>query len=296
MKTRDTSTPWRAAIHSRSGPYPGDGPYERIVCPSRSSAARADSARSSTARHSGAGTPRAKEIGAIPARLDGRQVDDEARAARLARLVAHIAAVSTSVGARDRQAETGTGDAVARDAGTREPLEERVLELVRDARARVLDRDAHGAVDDVCVHANRCLAVTESVRDEVRDDVVEDRRIDVHLDVGRIELDLIGPRAGGDRDDLLQPLAQPDALRPDRDRFGIEARQVEQLLDERGHAHRLLLERDAELRLLLVVEPVAEVVQRLDESVDRRHRCAQLMRGERDEVGHHLVGALEAEP
>ena len=87
-----------------------------------------------------------------------------------------------------------------------------------------------------------------------------------------------------------------DALRPHGDRFGVEARQVEQLLDERGHAHRLLLERDAELRLLLVVEPVAEVVQRLHEAVDRRHRCAQLVRGERDEVRHHLVRALEPEP
>ena len=99
---------------------------------------------------------------------------------------------------------------------------------------------------------------------------------------------------GGDGDDLLQPLAQLDALRPDVDRLGVEARQVEQLLDERGHAHRLLLERSAQLRLLRVVEPVAEMVQRLDETVDRRHRRPQLVRGERDEVGHHLVRALAA--
>ena len=103
-----------------------------------------------------------------------------------------------------------------------------------------------------------------------------------------------GPAATDD--DLLQPLAQPDALRPDGNRFGVQARQVEQLLDERRHAHGLLLERGAELRLLRVVEPVAEVMQRLDEAVDRRHRCPQLVRGERDEVGHHLVRALEAEP
>ena len=42
-------------------------------------------------------------------------------------------------------------------------------------------------------------------------------------------------------------------------------------------------------------QPVAEVVQRLDEAVDRRHRRSQLVRRERDEVRHHLVRALERE-
>ena len=91
-----------------------------------------------------------------------------------------------------------------------------------------------------------------------------------------------------------EPLAQVEPLRPDLDRLRVETRQVEQLLDERRHARRLLLERDAQLApCCVVVEPVAEMVQRLDEAVHRRHRRAQLVRGERDEVRHHLVRALE---
>ena len=101
-----------------------------------------------------------------------------------------------------------------------------------DARAGVLDRDTHGAVDDMRVHAHRSLPVAEGVRDEVRHDVVEDRRIDVHCHVGRVELDLVDLRTGRDGDDLLQPLAQLDALRPDGNRLRVEARQIEQLLDE----------------------------------------------------------------
>ena len=73
---------------------------------------------------------------------DGRSTTKRAPSA--GPLVAHVAAVSASVGARDREAEAGAGDAVARDAGAREALEQRLLELVRDARPGVLDRDAHG--------------------------------------------------------------------------------------------------------------------------------------------------------
>ena len=46
----------------------------------------------------------------------------------------------------DRQAEPGAGDPVARDTGAREAVEERVLDLARDARARVLDGDLQPAV------------------------------------------------------------------------------------------------------------------------------------------------------
>ena len=46
---------------------------------------------------------------------------------------------------------------------------------------------------------------------------------------------------------------------------------------------------------LLLVEPVGEMVQGRHEAVDRRHRRAQLVRGERDEVRLHLVRALEGD-
>ena len=90
---------------------------------------------------------------------DGRQIDDEARAGRLAALVAEVATVRPGVGARDREPEAGAGDAVARDAGPREPLEQRVLELVGDARAGVLDETLHRPlVDDMRGHAHRSAA------------------------------------------------------------------------------------------------------------------------------------------
>ena len=50
------------------------------------------------------------------------------------------------VGAGDRETETGAGDAVAGDAGPREAVEERRLELAGDPRPRVLDGDAQAAV------------------------------------------------------------------------------------------------------------------------------------------------------
>ena len=84
--------------------------------PSRSSAPRAQSASSSTGRHSGAGTPRAKEIVRghdWKPTADGGQIDHEARAGRIAALVAKVAAVRPRVRAGDREAEAGAGDPVA---------------------------------------------------------------------------------------------------------------------------------------------------------------------------------------
>ena len=46
---------------------------------------------------------------------DGGQIDYEARAGRIATLVAQVAAVRPRVRAGDRQAETCPGDAVTRD-------------------------------------------------------------------------------------------------------------------------------------------------------------------------------------
>src|SRR5256885_2403066 len=51
----------------------------------------------------------------------------------------------------------------------------------------------------------------------------------------------------------------------------------------------------AQLRGLLRAQAVAEVVHRLDETVDRRHGRAQLVGRERDEVGNQLVRPFERE-
>src|SRR5690348_10421287 len=100
------------------------------------------------------------------------QLDDETRAP-LAALVPKVAVVRLGVCARDREPEAGAGDAVARDAGAREPLEQRGLELGRYAGSRVLDLDLHPAWAAVHGDAHRRLAVAEGVRDEIRDDPVD---------------------------------------------------------------------------------------------------------------------------
>ena len=53
------------------------------------------------------------------------------------------------------------------------------------------------------------------------------------VEVGRVELDLGRPSSpAATATTSSQPLAQLDALRPDVNRLRVEARQVEQLLDE----------------------------------------------------------------
>ena len=54
-----------------------------------------------------------------------------------------------------------------------------------------------------------------------------------------------------------------------------------------------MFERGPQLLLLTLLQPVPEMVQRLDEAVDRRHRRPQLVRRERDEVRLHLIRTLE---
>ena len=78
--------------------------------------------------------------------------------------------------------------------------------------------------------------------------MVEDLRIDVGARVlGHVDLDLVGAAGRGDGDDLAETRLELHDLRPHVDRVGIEPREVEQLLDERGHAMGLLLERFAQL-------------------------------------------------
>ena len=126
--------------------------------------------------------------------------------------------------------------------------------------------------------------------------MIEDVGIDERARVvTNLDFDLVRARAGGDHHDLVQALLQIERARAHRHRIGVQPREVEQLLDERGHAEGLLLERRSELLLLRFGEAVAEMVERLHEAVDRRHRCAQLVRRERDEVCHQLVRSFEHE-
>ena len=78
--------------------------------------------------------------------------------------------------------------------------------------------------------------------------MVEDQWIDVRARVLRhVDLDLVDMGGSGDRDDLSETRLELDDLRPHVDRVRIEPRKVEKLLDQRGHAMRLLFERFAQL-------------------------------------------------
>ena len=128
------------------------------------------------------------------------------------------------------------------------------------------------------------------------DDAVEGSRVELR-DKRLVDedLDLVLARGGDGRDELVEPAA-------DLERLGTISIDSASSLERSSscstaaHALRLLLERQADLLALPWVEAVAEVVQRVHEAVDRRHRRPQLVGGKGDEVRHHLVRPLEREP
>ena len=73
-------------------------------------------------------------------------------------------------------------------------------------------------------------------------------------------------------DDLFQPVADTDALRPDHDRLGVQAGEIEELLDELAQAADLHDERGLELLEPLRGKLVAALGDRLREPIDRPDR------------------------
>src|SRR5947207_10432629 len=102
---------------------------------------------------------------------------------RFDRLVAQRAAVRAGVGLRDRESEPGAF--ARRRRAAREALEEAADELLRDARARVLDRHPELAVGMRSGDEERLGAVAPGIRQQVRDDPVEGLRVDDGLEVLR---------------------------------------------------------------------------------------------------------------
>ena len=77
------------------------------------------------------------------------------------------------------------------------------------------------------------VAVPESVRDQVRDDAVERLGVGVRLELGvNGELDVSQVLAGDHEQHLLEPRPDPEATRANLDRLCIEAREIEELVDE----------------------------------------------------------------
>src|SRR5829696_9576500 len=95
-----------------------------------------------------------------------RQLEVEASAGRLGRLVANVAAERVRVRLRDRQAQAGALSSRPRPLTLGEPLEEKGDELVGYARTMVDDDQVHD-LGPACAHLDRRLAVPQSVRQEI---------------------------------------------------------------------------------------------------------------------------------
>ena len=138
-------------------------------------------------------------------------------------MVEEVAPVREGVGARDRETEP----APRRRAATGELVEELAAEVLRDARPLVHDRDPQVAVDPPDGDDDRRRSVAERVDDEVRDDAVEDDRIDHRLQLV-VDLEREVAPVGVEFENAVEPVGDPNRLRVDLDRMGLEAGEVEQ--------------------------------------------------------------------
>ncbi len=204
-------------------------------------------------------------------------------------------------GAGDRETETGaTRLARTRAVGTREPLEQLVLDRRIDA-GTVVVHPQHGGVvvaGDADRHGRAGRRVRAGVGQQVGGDLVQPARVagDEHGLIAHLEHPLVvgpgGPRIA-DRVDH-EPRQVDRAV--DELLALVEAREQQQILHERSHAQRLRL--DALERRLRRLDgggalTAAERLQReLGVAADRRERRAQLMAGVGDERAHALLVAL----
>ena len=138
------------------------------------------------------------------------------------------------------------------------------------------------------------LRVQVGVGQEVRHDLANARRIrecqrQVGCDVDAELLVLVGDPRPHQLDDLLDGLADVDRTAVDLDVIGLDARHVEQVVDEVDEAVGRL-EDDLDELALSLGHALRRALQQLDESLDRRQRAAQLVGGRRDELA---LGALE---
>jgi hypothetical protein len=102
-------------------------------------------------------------------------------------------------------------------------------------------------------------------------------RLDPVVDVS----DPVGNELG---EKAVQALTRPEALWSDRDIARFQAGEVQELLDQLGDPSGLI-----EKSHLKLPELFAAQVERGRDSVNDRDRCAQLVRGDRDEVALGLV-------
>ena len=235
---------------------------------------------------------------AIPAvARRGGEPDGERRPTAGRALDVDRAAVQVDERLDDRQSEPGAGAAALVRRAAEEAIEEPARLLRRDALTGVGDGDRR--LLRVAFEAQRDRAVLGRVevrvRDEVRDDLTDPRRIgerggarveDLHVQPLALGLQ---PRLDQGRD-LGQRLAQVDAAGMDLELARLDARDVEQVVDELDEPVGRLQRDPDELPLALGEVLGVRRLEQLDEALDRRQRAAQLVRCRRHEVA---LGLLE---
>ena len=173
------------------------------------------------------------------------------------------------------------------------------LLVARDPRAGVAHRDPHAAVrrDGRDPH----LAAVRRVLDRVLDQVAEHLPQPLAVAADRRQ------RAANRRDDrhvllrerrrldgLADDSAEIDVLEAVAERPRLDPRGVEDVADERREPRRLVADQREERLALLGGQHPPAVLQRPRRADHRRHRAAQLVRDERDEVGAERREAARA--
>ena len=210
---------------------------------------------------------------------------------------ADVTAVQLGDPAHDGEAEAGAAGVGASGICSVEALEDLVGRYARQARARVRDSELDPPISFDRADPHRCAPVTECVLDQVEDDLVESFGIgrhdkivgdrDVHLGVRLIEQAFV--HGTGD-----EP-AQVDLRGRQHDGAGLQAGEIEQILDEAVEPLDPPVHRPQELRRRLA-DAVDEVLQSRFQAGDRGtqlvrdvgHQVAALPIGQR-EVGSHRV-------
>ena len=136
---------------------------------------------------------------------------------------------------------------------------------------------------------DRLGAVAHRVDQQVGDDAIEHEAVGDDREIVRyVELD---GRAGRQRfrDDLAQDARQHERRRLDADPTCVEARQVEQLLEQSPQALALLDTDSQQLSAQVLVQLPVALQQRRQDAVHGRGRRSQLVRRDRDEVRLQLI-------
>ena len=208
--------------------------------------------------------------------LAGRRLDVERAAVRL--------------GERAREEEPEARPRLRRPGHAAELLEDLDLVLGADPGSRVADVDDHVAVVGTGLDADLAagVRVLDRVRDQVVDELTEPLRVAAHArqrgrQLGREPHFVLADLGGGDR--VAQHLGQIDVAEAVAEGAGLDPRRVEHVADERREPRRLVRDHGEERLALLGPELAPACLQRPGRADHGRHRAAQLVRDERDEVG-----------